>query len=642
MTATCSAHVRLLASLLSFGAIGAPATGWSADFTIERVALSGDAAHGGPAGAVFSNFNNPGIDANGNIATTATISSVAGAREGVWSFNRDGSALPLAISGEQASGAPEGSLLGVVEFPLISQSGHIAFQGSLMHAPGAIDPSNDEALWLAAAPSSVQLGVREGSTILAPYPKIVGAPRSAVLSSTGSSAFLAEWRNPVTHGVDGTGIWRVDASGVTLVAFTGQQIAGFPNGAVSGLDGASINAAGSVAFRILPAVAGSGLFIANALGDVSPIALIGEVAPGTAGRRFQSFFPPAVSDSGLVAVSGDLTDPRGGRRGAWVYDPSSGLSSIAQPGEAAPGGGVFESYVQPPNINSRGDIVFSSGSSTGRLLGLFIRDHRDHELRRVADGQDLAGLLGIASARCNEAVLNGRGHIAFVAEDSSKPSGTSYQSGLFFADGTGEITTIALEGDTLEVAPGDLRVATDLSFVTYQRRGVIGLNDVDHVAFRARFADGSVGIFVAKPSACNDGLDNDDDGYVDFPADRGCKAGSSNRENPDCDNGVDDDGDGLVDSTDPSCLAASSARENAQCQDGVDNDGEGEVDFDGGASANGGVSVAPADLDCAGTPWRSEFKACGLGAELLGVLVPLWRVKRRGSVRKSRGIGAWE
>ncbi|MEM6930928.1 MAG: hypothetical protein AAF602_28595, partial [Myxococcota bacterium] len=63
--------------------------------------------------------------------------------------------------------------------------------------------------------------------------------------------------------------------------------------------------------------------------------------------------------------------------------------------------------------------------------------------------------------------------------------------------------------------------------------------------------------------ACSDGIDNDNDGRVDFPDEPGCASpGDSNEadppEAPACLDGVDDDGDGAIDwPDDPECDAAS-------------------------------------------------------------------------------------
>jgi poly(hydroxyalkanoate) depolymerase family esterase len=70
------------------------------------------------------------------------------------------------------------------------------------------------------------------------------------------------------------------------------------------------------------------------------------------------------------------------------------------------------------------------------------------------------------------------------------------------------------------------------------------------------------------PAACNDGVDNDSDGNIDYPADPGCSSAADNDETdapppaPACDDGTDNDGDTKVDfPADPGCTSASDTDE---------------------------------------------------------------------------------
>ena len=105
---------------------------------------------------------------------------------------------------------------------------------------------------------------------------------------------------------------------------------------------------------------------------------------------------------------------------------------------------------------------------------------------------------------------------------------------------------------------------------------------------------------------CSDGVDNDGDGKIDFPADPGCTSRNDNSEGSDggnegadrrgdaeCEDGRDNDGDGLVDfPNDPGCTsrnddseaggggtAGAGAGGGTECSDGIDNDGDGKIDF---------------------------------------------------------------
>jgi hypothetical protein len=164
--------------------------------------------------------------------------------------------------------------------------------------------------------------------------------------------------------------------------------------------------------------------------------------------------------------------------------------------------------------------------------------------------------------------------------------------------------------------------------------------------------------FLATPGAvCDNGLDDDHDGSVDFPDDPGCAEpeDASERGTLACDNGLDDDGDGRVDyrvdgSGDLGCWDGSSTSETTQCQDGLDNDGQPGIDFDGGASldldSNGFVDVefnpatppvGAADPECTRAFRNKEASGCGLGFEIALLAPLLGRLERK---RRARRPGA--
>lgn len=153
--------------------------------------------------------------------------------------------------------------------------------------------------------------------------------------------------------------------------------------------------------------------------------------------------------------------------------------------------------------------------------------------------------------------------------------------------------------------------------------------------------------------ACQDGIDNDGDGLIDFAGgDPGCDSPTDLSETSTllpCDDGDDNDGDGRTDfdpatfadvaggfaagTGDPGCKSPDWSREDPACQDALDNDSYAGIDFDGGASLNGGIPITGPDPQCQDKPWRlSEAASCGLGAEIALVLVPflaVWEWRRR-------------
>ncbi len=71
---------------------------------------------------------------------------------------------------------------------------------------------------------------------------------------------------------------------------------------------------------------------------------------------------------------------------------------------------------------------------------------------------------------------------------------------------------------------------------------------------------GSVVVAVNAPGQCQDGIDNDGDGWTDYPADLGCTSAVGANESDvgvtQCSDEADNDNDSLVDGNDPGCLSA--------------------------------------------------------------------------------------
>ena len=149
---------------------------------------------------------------------------------------------------------------------------------------------------------------------------------------------------------------------------------------------------------------------------------------------------------------------------------------------------------------------------------------------------------------------------------------------------------------------------------------------------------------VPPGSGMRMGLDRDEDGSTDGdelqnntePNNPGSILGA-------CNDGIDNDGDGTIDFDpdpmlgDPGCRNADWKIENPDCNDGLNNDNAPGIDFDGGASLNGGIPIAAADPQCVGKPWRETERPprCGfIGIEPL-LAVGFLRLFRR---RVRRGL----
>lgn len=114
-------------------------------------------------------------------------------------------------------------------------------------------------------------------------------------------------------------------------------------------------------------------------------------------------------------------------------------------------------------------------------------------------------------------------------------------------------------------------------------------------------------VFPVDFPQCDDGIDNDGDGDVDFPDDAQCLSPDTFLESTECSNGMDDDGDTLNDfPLDPGCKSLLDQREfdgqDNQCSDGIDNDGDGQIDW-------------PADPLCSHPFDTTEANQCGDGID---------------------------
>jgi hypothetical protein len=107
---------------------------------------------------------------------------------------------------------------------------------------------------------------------------------------------------------------------------------------------------------------------------------------------------------------------------------------------------------------------------------------------------------------------------------------------------------------------------------------------------------------------------------------------------------VDNDGDGFVDQADPVCHNGHWDEEVRPCQDGLDNDGDGRVDFDGGASiyGEGSAEIVEPDPHCSGVAWNGSESAprrsCGLGFGLSAGMLLLFRLLRKAGWRGMKAL----
>jgi hypothetical protein len=123
--------------------------------------------------------------------------------------------------------------------------------------------------------------------------------------------------------------------------------------------------------------------------------------------------------------------------------------------------------------------------------------------------------------------------------------------------------------------------ARNQGYVSHRYQSIVGSTEQATTWPLNPMFNGPNFLLLGPPPQCDDGIDNDGDGDVDFPADDGCTSEETFLEAPECSDGVDNDGDTFVDfPTDTQCVSRADRAEvsTEQCDDGIDNDGDGLID----------------------------------------------------------------
>ncbi len=248
------------------------------------------------------------------------------------------------------------------------------------------------------------------------------------------------------------------------------------------------------------------------------------------------------------------------------------------PGEPVvihPGGTMTADTTGGPSLLSAPASCDPGGGTTGAPERAFLFDNQNAltNLRLSTQGSSIDTVLYVRYADC---ALPGPD--AYCDDDSGGSSTSlvdipSPATGYYFA-------VVDSRGAT---GPVTLNIAG-----TVDRAGTCSPADPSFVCANGLFCGASG---TCEPTACNDGLDNDGDGRIDYPFDPGCPSIADLDETdpiptPQCGDGLDNDGDGLIDyPADPDCDAAS-------------DDDESCATFGSTASGYRGCQTIPMILPC--------------------------------------------
>ncbi|MPY70038.1 MAG: hypothetical protein GEU92_08120 [Alphaproteobacteria bacterium] len=335
----------------------------NASGSLAKVAVTGDAAPGTASSFDYIDaapFNNAGRSVFGAV--------LASGEEGLWS-DRSGSLAKIAVTGDAAAGTASSFEYLIDEYPVINDSGTIAFS--------AILANGDEGVWRDDGTQAKVAVTGDAAAGTANNFTYVLGP---TINNAGQVAFIA--------GLDdiggNEGIWIDSAGTQTKVAQTGEAAPGAGD-TFDYMGYPLINGAGDVAFDAALAGGGYGIW-STASGGLHKVAEEGDAAAGTdALFDFLTFY--GINGNGQVAVSAILDD---GSAGVWAEDPFGVLSKIVSSGdllEVAAGDSRTVEYAYlfgyagneegfPSPFGDNGDLLFFALFDDGSS-GVFVAGFED-------------------------------------------------------------------------------------------------------------------------------------------------------------------------------------------------------------------------------------------------------------------------
>jgi hypothetical protein len=532
---------RFVTSTLALCAVAALLVPWPvAHAAMSIVALSGEQAPG--PGVAFTRFSSPILNAEGIVAFQAALDapSTDVFPHGIW-VGAPHSLRALAVAGDDAAGVTVARYRTVGTPHILTSDGASLFYGNLVQE-GGVTFDNDYGIWT-GAPHDVRLFARKQDQ--APQlPDDVGYSLfDAHPHASGRIGLSASLEGPNVDLSNGAAAWigeLASPQSLRLVARAGDPAPGLPpDWRFAGVGTPAPYATGNFALFATatsadPVAQQPGLWTGDS-DELRLLAFAGDVAPGTASREFEDFGPPRLNNAGRLAFDGRLKSTTDEQRlndaGIWavgaVGDP---LELIVAEGQQAPGfapGVVFRGSAPGDAVvyNPFGDVVLGGGGQVafrGTVFGVGLDfDHNDGVWR--ADPFDNQSGLSIVAregdhppgtspgtrfagtftgedllSAFEQPLINAEGQLAFEARtiDAAGDIGR----GIWATDAAGNLHLIAHTGQSVEAAPGDLRVITTLKLQaggSSEDGFFSAFNDAGQLAFAMSFADNSEAVVLA-------------------------------------------------------------------------------------------------------------------------------------------------
>lgn len=259
-----------------------------------------------------------------------------------------------------------------------------------------------------------------------------------------------------------------------------------PSGAVlkDRYDSPAINGQGDVAFVGYAAGAPRRLYLYPSVGAASVVAQPGDAAPG--GGSFKRFRTVSINDAAEVGFHAKLAAGEGVFVGS-----ADGVTKAAATGDASPPGGAFDVFPAVSRVNGAGDVAFTARVGGGPS-GVFLYDASATSVLTVAlvndaalDGRQLCEFLDVGLGASGAVAVRAITKVDCTSVVEAEVTGVYLKVGPSF-------DRVVLEGD-----PTPTLATTYAQFI-----GAPDLNAADKVLFRARTVGvaGGTGLFLHDPS----------------------------------------------------------------------------------------------------------------------------------------------
>ena len=472
---------------------------------IRTVAVTGGAAPGTTAGETFLGFRELQFNNRGEVAFYAELADSNGQGlyvdspditpdVGVWVVGPTTSRL-IARQGRTAPAGLPGSSVWLID-PFDSDDNRYGFSLSdagLLFEGLARLSRFDRGLWYFPA-SEDPVPVAFTGQAMPGDDLVFGRLRARQMSDGGRALFEAALHRPddTEHPI-GSSLWTfTPTEGMNLIARTGLPAPGtlppafFGNSSI----GSSINASGDVVFfkKIIASPDGitsgsssapQGIWSGRSLDDIELISLSTGIEAVTINNRGDVAF--ASGSSARIYRDGQLSP--------------IAVSSQTPPGTtpAGPLHRIDHIALNDSGKTSFGAMFFGDDITPG---GWGIWEHEGGELRPVAASGMNAPLQDesvFTSVKRQSLSMNEAGQIAFASTVVDFSGDETRRFGVFAQDINGDLHTIVLSGEELDIGDGDLRTV----FTVHDP----AINNLGQVVFQARFTDGTQGIFVSDAVA---------------------------------------------------------------------------------------------------------------------------------------------